>query len=135
MERNSRSGCHQSASLIVVGTQTGQQGLCAHNSACWCVTRSYFPPALLARAIYTADPLTYRRGNSHSSWSGQWAGAPVCYQLTSTLSMCLSHDHHGTLTNAVHLLKTSAVTIANVYLITSSCFTSDNFSCKLKAIK
>lgn len=49
----------------------------------------------MARGIRTADPLTYRGGNSHSSWSGQWAEAPVCYQLTSTLSMCLSHDHQG----------------------------------------
>lgn len=39
--------------------------------------------------------------------------------------MCLSHDRHETLTNAVHLLKTSVVTVANLGLITSPHIASD----------
>lgn len=39
--------------------------------------------------------------------------------------MCLSHDRHETLTNAVHLLKTSVVTVANLGLITSPRIASD----------
>lgn len=41
--------------------------------------------------------------------------------------MCLSHDHRGTLTNAVHLLKTSVVIIANLELITSPWIMSDGW--------
>lgn len=89
----------------------------------------------ISHAGYAAEPLTYRRGNSHSSWSGQWVGAPVCYQLTSTLSMCVSHDHHGTLTNAVHLLKTSVVAIANLadyQPILSHLMVGSSIACKQK---
>lgn len=39
--------------------------------------------------------------------------------------MCLSHDHHGTLRNAVHLLKASVVTIANFQPIASPRITPD----------
>lgn len=75
---------------------------------CLLVCDSFFSStAFLAKAIYTAHPLTYRRGNSHSSWSGQWANAPDCYQLTGTLSMCVTHSHHET--NALCLLKKNPI--------------------------
>ena len=55
--------CFESESETFLLGRTGEGGCCA------------------------VDPLACGRGNSHSSWSGQWA---VRYQLTTTLSVCQS---------------------------------------------
>lgn len=40
---------------------------------CWRVVPGCLALVLLVKAAHMAAPLTYKRGNSHSSWSGQWA--------------------------------------------------------------